>query len=94
MQVAADMKLFLPIDLVPPWPLFPAIISTQLIATLIVVYGIILPSIGWKLALFVWGYALSWFLFNDLVKLGAGQYIKKPLTLERIGLAIKEELEE
>ncbi|MBW1768306.1 MAG: response regulator, partial [Deltaproteobacteria bacterium] len=26
-------------------------------------------------------------------KLGAGQYIKKPLTLERIGLAIKEELE-
>jgi PAS domain S-box-containing protein len=27
-------------------------------------------------------------------KLGAGQYIKKPLTLERIGLAVKEELEE
>jgi len=27
-------------------------------------------------------------------KLGAGQYIKKPLTLERVGLAIKEELEE
>jgi hypothetical protein len=55
----------------PPWPLFPAIISTQLIATLIVVYGIILPSIRRKLALFVWGYALSWFIFNDLVKLGA-----------------------
>jgi len=55
----------------PAWPLFLAIITTQLIATLIVVYGIILPSIGWKLALFVWGYALSWFIFNDLVKLGA-----------------------
>jgi len=26
-------------------------------------------------------------------KLGAGQYIKKPITLERIGLAVKEELE-
>jgi len=25
-------------------------------------------------------------------KLGAGQYIKKPLTLKRIGLAIKKEL--
>ena len=25
-------------------------------------------------------------------KLGAGKYIKKPLTLEKIGLAIKEEL--
>ncbi|MBW2658855.1 MAG: plasma-membrane proton-efflux P-type ATPase [Deltaproteobacteria bacterium] len=55
----------------PAWPLFLAIITTQLVATLIVVYGIILPSIGWKLALFVWGYALSWFIFNDLVKLGA-----------------------
>jgi DNA-binding NtrC family response regulator len=26
-------------------------------------------------------------------KLGAGQYIKKPLTLEKIGLAVKKELE-
>ena len=26
-------------------------------------------------------------------KLGAGKYIKKPYTLEKIGLAIKEELE-
>jgi len=27
-------------------------------------------------------------------KLGAGQYIRKPLTLARIGIAIKEELED
>jgi DNA-binding NarL/FixJ family response regulator len=26
-------------------------------------------------------------------KLGAGQYIKKPITLDRIGLAVKKELE-
>ncbi|MCP4371091.1 MAG: response regulator, partial [Deltaproteobacteria bacterium] len=26
-------------------------------------------------------------------KLGAGQYIKKPVTLKKIGLAVKEELE-
>jgi DNA-binding NarL/FixJ family response regulator len=26
-------------------------------------------------------------------KLGAGKYIKKPVTLEKIGLAVKEELE-
>ena len=25
-------------------------------------------------------------------KLGAGQYIKKPVTLEKIGMAVKEEL--
>ena len=29
---------------------------------------------------------------KEIQKLGAGQYIKKPLTLEKIGLAIKEEL--
>jgi len=30
---------------------------------------------------------------KEAQKLGAGQYIKKPVTLEKIGLAIKEELE-
>ena len=30
---------------------------------------------------------------KEIQKLGAGKYIKKPLTLEKIGLAIKEELE-
>jgi DNA-binding NtrC family response regulator len=29
---------------------------------------------------------------KETQKLGAGQYIKKPLTLEKIGLAIKDEL--
>ena len=56
----------------PARPLFLAIISTQIIATLIVVYGIILPSIGWKLALFVWwGYAPVWSVFNDGAKSAA-----------------------
>jgi DNA-binding NtrC family response regulator len=30
---------------------------------------------------------------KETQKLGAGKYIKKPLTLEKIGLAVKEELE-
>jgi len=30
---------------------------------------------------------------KEAQKLGAGQYIKKPITLEKIGLAIKAELE-
>ena len=33
------------------------------------VYGLLMPAIGWELALFVWGYALVWFLVNDRVKL-------------------------
>ena len=40
---------------------------------------------------------ISGFTESDEVKeaqrLGAGRYIKKPVTLEKIGLAIKEELE-
>jgi len=52
----------------PAKPLFLAIIGTQIIATLIVVYGIMLPSIGWKLAGFVWGYALAAFVITDFIK--------------------------
>ena len=29
---------------------------------------------------------------KETIKLGAGQYIKKPFTLEKIGMAVKEEL--
>jgi H+-transporting ATPase len=76
----------------PAKSLFLAIVSTQIIATLIVVYGIILPPIGWKLALFVWGYALAWFVFNDLVKLAAYKVFEHGLLgrkhLERVEQAI------
>ncbi len=45
-----------------------AVIVTQLIATFITVYGILLPPIGWKLALFIWGYSFLEFLIEDAVK--------------------------
>ena len=48
--------------------LLAAVIITQSIATIIVVYGIVLPPIGWGLALFVWVYALVLFLITDLLK--------------------------
>ena len=50
--------------------LFIAIIITQLTATLIVVYGFLLPAMGWGLALFVWGYALTLFVIIDFMKVG------------------------
>jgi H+-transporting ATPase len=28
-----------------------------------------MPPLGWGWALFVWGYAVTWFLVNDCVKL-------------------------
>ena len=42
--------------------------GTQLVATLIAVYGLFMTPIGWRWALLVWGYALAWFFFNDRVK--------------------------
>lgn len=42
---------------------------TQVLATLFAVYGLFMKPIGWKLALFVWGYAFAWFLFNDFIKI-------------------------
>jgi len=41
---------------------------TQAVATLIAVYGFSMNPIGWKLAGFVWGYALVFFIVNDFVK--------------------------
>jgi H+-transporting ATPase len=57
---------------IPPAPiLLLAVVGTQAIATLIAVYGLLMPPLGWRLALLVWGYALAWFLVNDRVKLAA-----------------------
>ena len=46
-----------------------AVLGTQALATLIAVYGLFMTPLGWGWALFVWGYALAWFLVNDRVKL-------------------------
>jgi H+-transporting ATPase len=52
----------------PANQLLLAVILTQLTATLITVYGILLPPMGWALAGLVWGEAISVFLVIDLVK--------------------------
>ena len=52
----------------PALPLFLAVVITQSIATLIVVYGILLPPIGWGLAAFIWIYALIAFVITDFIK--------------------------
>jgi H+-transporting ATPase len=53
----------------PATILFVAVISTQIIATFIAVYGLFMPSISWTWALMVWGLSIGMFLFNDRVKL-------------------------
>ena len=57
-----------------PWPapiLFGATFGTEIIGTLIAVYGFLITPIGWKYALWMWAYALLWFVFNNVVKIGA-----------------------
>jgi H+-transporting ATPase len=72
----------------PPAPiLIGAVLGTQLVATLIAVYGVFMTPLGWKWALFVWAYALAWFLVNDWVKLAALRIFdrKQPGLLARAG---------
>jgi H+-transporting ATPase len=55
----------------PPLPsiaLFGTAEITQVVATLIAIYGVFMTPVGWTLALIVWGYALAFFIINDLVK--------------------------
>jgi H+-transporting ATPase len=52
----------------PNWRLVVATETTQVIGTLAAVYGWGMTPLGWKYALAVWGYALTWFLINDMVK--------------------------
>ena len=75
LSVAGHLTIFLTRTRVPFWShrpapiLLGAVVGTQLLATLISVYGAFMAPIGWGWALFVWGYALVWFLVNDRVKL-------------------------
>jgi len=75
LSVAGHRTIFLTRTRGPFWSIRPgrvlllAVFGTQLVATLIAVYGLFMVPIGWSWALFVWGYALVWFLVNDRVKL-------------------------
>jgi H+-transporting ATPase len=77
LSVAGHLTIFLTRTRGPFWSirpariLFMAVIGTQLVATVIAVYGVLMTPIGWGWALAVWGYALAWFIVNDRVKLAA-----------------------
>jgi H+-transporting ATPase len=52
----------------PSYRLFLATELTQIGATILAAYGILMQPLGWALAGVVWGYAFLFFLFNDNVK--------------------------
>jgi H+-transporting ATPase len=77
LSVAGHLTIFLTRTRGPFWSTRPAnvlmlaVLGTQIIATLIAVYGVFMTPLGWGWAAFVWGYAIVWFLVSDRVKLFA-----------------------
>ncbi len=77
LSVAGHLTVFIARTRKPVWHSRPApiltfaVLFTQVIATIIAIYGVLMPPIGWRWALMVWGYCLIWFLINDRVKLEA-----------------------
>ncbi len=75
LSVAGHLTIFLTRTRGPFWSIRPApilwmaVLGTQVVATLIAVYGLFMTPLGWWWAGFVWGYALIWALVSDRVKL-------------------------
>ena len=62
-----------------PYPaplLLGATFGTEIIGTLIAVYGLLITPIGWNYAIWMWIYALAWFIFNDIVKMWAYRFLR------------------
>jgi H+-transporting ATPase len=96
LSVAGHLTIFLTRTRGPFWTIKPAkvlwiaVLGTQVIATLIAVYGLFMTPLGWKYAGIVWVYAIAWALFTDRIKLLAYRVLdpsalpqpkKKPLDL-------------
>ncbi len=84
LSVAGHLTIFLTRTRGPFWSIRPArilliaVVGTQAAATLIAVYGLFMTPLGWGWAVFVWGWALIWFLVNDRVKLLAYRILDPP----------------
>jgi H+-transporting ATPase len=81
LSVAGHLTIFLTRTRGPIWSIRPAkilwmaVLGTQIVATLIAVFGVFMTPLGWGWAAFVWVYAIAWFLVNDRVKLLAYQIL-------------------
>jgi H+-transporting ATPase len=75
LSVAGHLTIFQTRTRGPFWSIRPArilwmaVFGTQALATLIAVHGLFMTPLGWGWAVFVWGYAVAWFLVTDPVKL-------------------------
>ena len=74
MAVAGHLTIFLARTRGPFWSIKPSAallwsaVVTKIIATLFVVYGWFMTPIGWKMAVYIWAYAIVAFLITDVIK--------------------------
>jgi H+-transporting ATPase len=57
-----------------PFPaplLLIATFGTEILGTFIAVYGLLITPIGWRYALWMWAYALVWFVIDNMVQIWA-----------------------
>ena len=86
LSVAGHLTVFLARTRGPFWSIRPslilwvAVVGTQILATLIAVYGFLMTPLGWGWAGFVWAYAFVWFLVSDPLKLLAYRIIDPQKT--------------
>ena len=67
----------------PSWTLFLATFSSRVLGTIIAIYGFgLMEPIGWEWAGLMWGYALIWFVFNDIVKRSVLRYYRNQKSLQ------------
>jgi H+-transporting ATPase len=76
LSVAGSLTIFLTRTRGPFWStprpariLLMAVLGAEAIASMLALFGIFMPSLSWHWVLFVWAYALVWFLLTDRVKL-------------------------
>jgi H+-transporting ATPase len=63
-----------------PYPsplLLGATFGTEILGTLIAVYGVFVTPVGWIWALAMWAYAIVWFVFNDAVKIWTYRLLRR-----------------
>jgi len=83
LSIGGHLTLFAARTKGPFWSIKPApillaaVVGTQVVATLIAVYGLLMTPLGWTYAGIVWGYCLAVFFLQDLVKLAAHRIFDK-----------------
>jgi H+-transporting ATPase len=77
----------------PAHILLGAVVGTQLVATFIVVSGVLMAPISGTLALVVWGYSMGFFLITDSLKIPLYKFLDRASATIQSGEAVRSYLE-